>query len=106
KHRHPQRRGWARAGHHLLLTPRVSALIVSYNTRALLLESIASVVDEPGVETIVLDNASHDGSPQAVAEAFPTVSLVQSTTNLGFAAGVNRAAACAAGRSLLILNAD
>ena len=38
--------------------PRVSALIVSYNTRDLLLESVASVVDEPGVETIVVDNAS------------------------------------------------
>ena len=88
------------------VTPRVSALIVSYNTRALLLESIASVVDQPGVETIVLDNASHDGSPRAVADRFPTVHLIQSESNLGFAAGVNRAAACARGRGLLILNPD
>ena len=51
--------------------PRVSALIVSYNTRDLLLEAIASVVDEPGVETIVVDNASRDGSAEAVAERFP-----------------------------------
>ncbi len=87
-------------------TPRVSALIVSYNTRALLLESVDSVVHEPGVETIVLDNASHDGSPQAVADRFPTVQLIRSESNLGFAAGVNRAAACARGRSLLILNPD
>jgi GT2 family glycosyltransferase len=43
-------------------TPRVSALIVSYNTRALVLEAIGSVAHEPGVETIVLDNASRDGS--------------------------------------------
>jgi N-acetylglucosaminyl-diphospho-decaprenol L-rhamnosyltransferase len=91
---------------HLDAPPRVSALIVSYNTRALLLESIASVVDQPGVQTIVLDNASHDGSPQAVADRFPTVRLIQSDKNLGFAAGVNRAAACAQGRSLLILNPD
>src|SRR5712692_6631855 len=56
----------------LTATPRVSALIVAYNTQALLLEAIASVVDEPGVETIVLDNASHDGSPAAVVDAFPT----------------------------------
>jgi GT2 family glycosyltransferase len=87
-------------------TPRVSALIVSYNTRALLLESIASVVNEPGVETIVLDNASHDGSAQAVAERFPTVRLIRSESNLGFAGGMNRAAACARGRSLLLLNSD
>ncbi len=86
--------------------PRVSALIVSYNTRALLLESIASVVNQPGVETIVLDNASHDGSPQAVAERFPTVQLIRSATNLGFAGGVNKAAGCATGRALLTLNPD
>jgi GT2 family glycosyltransferase len=84
----------------------VSALIVSYNTRALLLESIASVVHQPGVETIVLDNASRDGSARAVVTRFPTVQLIQSDKNLGFAAGVNRAAACARGRSLLILNPD
>jgi len=86
--------------------PCVSALIVSYNTRELLLESIASVVDEPGVETIVFDNASHDGSPEAVTQRFPTVRLIRSETNPGFAAGVNRAAAAARGQALLILNPD
>jgi N-acetylglucosaminyl-diphospho-decaprenol L-rhamnosyltransferase len=86
--------------------PRVSALIVSYNTRELLLESIASVVDEPGVETIVVDNASHDASAEAVAQRFPTVRLIRSDRNLGFAAGVNRAAAAARGQALLVLNPD
>ncbi len=86
--------------------PRASALIVSYNTRELLLESIASVVDEPGVETIVYDNASEDGSPEAVAACFPMVRLISSETNLGFATGVNRAAAAAHGQTLLVLNPD
>ena len=87
-------------------TPRVSALIVSYNTRDLLLEAIGSVADEPLVETIVFDNASTDGSPGAVMERFPAVHLVRSPTNLGFAAGVNRAAAGARGEALLVLNSD
>ena len=86
--------------------PRVSALIVSYNTRDLLLESVASVVAEPGVETIVVDNASSDGSPGAVAERFPEVTLIRSEINLGFAGGVNRAAAAAHGEALLVLNPD
>jgi N-acetylglucosaminyl-diphospho-decaprenol L-rhamnosyltransferase len=86
--------------------PRASVLIVSYNTRDLLLESIASVIDEPGVETIVLDNASADGSPEAVAERFPSVHLLRSKTNLGFAGGVDAAAGVARGRALLILNPD
>jgi GT2 family glycosyltransferase len=87
-------------------TPRVSALIVSYNTRDLLLEAIGSVADEPMVETIVFDNASADGSPEAVMERFPAVHLIRSPTNLGFAAGVNRAAAGARGEALLVLNSD
>jgi GT2 family glycosyltransferase len=86
--------------------PAVSALIVSYNTRALLIESIGSVVNEAGVEVVVVDNASHDGSADTVAEQFPNVHLIRSGTNLGFAAAVNRAAACARGEHLLVLNPD
>jgi GT2 family glycosyltransferase len=81
-------------------------LIVSYNTRDLLLEAIGSVVDEPGVETIVVDNASYDGSPDAVARRFPSVHLIRSDSNLGFASGVNRASARARGDALLMLNSD
>ncbi|MGI9145887.1 MAG: glycosyltransferase family 2 protein [Chloroflexota bacterium] len=84
----------------------MSALIVSHNTRELLLEAIASVVDEYGVETIVFDNASRDHSAQAVAARFPSVRLICSDTNLGFAAGINRAAAVARGEALLLLNSD
>jgi GT2 family glycosyltransferase len=39
-----------------------SVLIASYNTREVLLEALASTVREPLVETIVVDNASADGS--------------------------------------------
>jgi N-acetylglucosaminyl-diphospho-decaprenol L-rhamnosyltransferase len=90
----------------LNLVPRVNVLIVSYNTRDLLLESIASVVDEPGVRVIVVDNASADGSPQAVADRFPGVELIRSKVNLGFAGGVNAAAAHARAEALLVLNPD
>jgi N-acetylglucosaminyl-diphospho-decaprenol L-rhamnosyltransferase len=88
------------------VTPRVSVLIVSYNTCELLLEAIGSVVDEPGVETIVFDNASRDGSPKAIGKRFPSVKLVESAQNLGFAAGINRAAAHATGQALLVFNSD
>lgn len=63
-------------------------------------------MDEPGTETIVLDNASRDASAQAVAEQFPSVRLLALDDNLGFAGGVNRAASEATGDALLILNAD
>ena len=87
-------------------SPRVSALIVSFNTREVLLEAVGSVADEASVETIVFDNASRDGSADAIAQRFPAVQLIRSDTNLGFAAGVNRAAARARGDALLVLNSD
>jgi N-acetylglucosaminyl-diphospho-decaprenol L-rhamnosyltransferase len=81
----------------------VSVLIVSFNTCELTLEAIGSV---PGLETIVVDNASRDESPEAVARHFPSVRLIRSETNLGFAGGVNLAAAAATGDMLLVLNSD
>lgn len=88
------------------MSPRVSALIVSFNTRQLTLEAIGSVVGQADVETIVVDNASRDGSPDQIAAQFPSVRLVRSETNLGFAGGVNLAATFANGSALLVLNSD
>ena len=53
--------------------PVVSILVISYNTRAMTLDCLASVVAETTVpyELIVLDNASPDGSAAAIAAAFP-----------------------------------
>src|SRR5205823_14552465 len=89
-----------------MTSPRVSALIVSYNTRELLLEAVASVIREPDVEVIVFDNASSDGSGEAVQRAFDNVEVIESPANLGFAAGNNEAASHASGRMLLFLNPD
>lgn len=83
-----------------------SALIVSFNTRELTLEAIASALQVPGIEVVVVDNASHDGSAEAIATRYPSVRLIRSATNLGFAGGVNRAAAGATGEYLLVLNSD
>jgi N-acetylglucosaminyl-diphospho-decaprenol L-rhamnosyltransferase len=84
---------------------RVSVLIVSYNTRDLLLEALGAL-SGADVELIVADNASADGSPDAVAQHFPSVRLALLPTNRGFAAGVNQAAALASGDVLLLLNPD
>jgi N-acetylglucosaminyl-diphospho-decaprenol L-rhamnosyltransferase len=88
------------------VSARASVLIVSYNTRDMLMRAIASAEREPDVETIVVDNASRDRSADAVAEQFPSVRLIRSSSNLGFAAGTNRAARLARGSHLLLLNPD
>jgi GT2 family glycosyltransferase len=88
--------------------PRVSILVISYNTRAMTLACLESVIAQTKLpfELIVLDNASPDGSAAAIAEAFPTIRLIASATNHGFAQGNNVAAREARGEYLLLLNPD
>ncbi|HVL20318.1 MAG TPA: glycosyltransferase family 2 protein [Amaricoccus sp.] len=88
--------------------PTVSILVISYDTRAMTLDCLASVVAETRVphELIVLDNASPDGSAAAIAAAFPGIRLIASPENLGFARGNNVAAREARGEYVLLLNPD
>lgn len=86
----------------------VSVVIVSFNTRDLLSECLASVYQQEGVsmEVLVVDNASRDGSAQMVLEKFPHARLTASKTNLGFAGANNVAFAQARGRYVVLLNSD
>ena len=88
--------------------PVVSILVISYNTRAMTLECLASIAAETTVphEVIVLDNNSPDGSAAAIAEAFPHIRLIASPENHGFAKGNNIAAGYARGDYILLLNPD
>ncbi len=89
--------------------PALTIIVVSYNTREMTLACLRSVFRETrtAFELIVLDNASDDGSAEAIrAEFGDRVELMASTENLGFAAGNNRAAETARGEYLLLLNPD
>jgi N-acetylglucosaminyl-diphospho-decaprenol L-rhamnosyltransferase len=81
----------------------VSTLVVCWNNRDFLPRCLESV---SASEVIVVDNASGDGSAQVVAERFPSARLLALDRNVGFAGGVNRAAAHATGTYLLLLNPD
>ena len=87
----------------------VSIIIVNWNTRDLLIDCLQSIeentTDVP-YEIVVLDNASADGSVDAVRSLMGNVKLIASNENLGFAAGNNRAAAEASGEFILLLNPD
>ena len=87
----------------------LSILVVTYNSAPLvdaLLNELAEQTRGLNAEVVVVDNASHDGTADAVALRHPGVRLVRSPQNLGFAAGNNLAAAHARGRVLLLLNPD
>ena len=89
--------------------PELTVAIVSYNTRELTLAAIRTLFETTRatrMRVVVWDNASTDGSADAVAEAFPEVELVRSDENLGFAAANNRVAEAAETEWLLLLNPD
>ena len=90
------------------MTPDVSVIIVTWNGRQYLEACLESVAAQQGVdtETIVVDNASTDGTAVLVRDRFPWVRLVALDENRGFAGGNNAGARVAQGRHLAFLNND
>ena len=89
--------------------PELSVLIVNWNTREMTLDCLRSLyaeTRETTFETILVDNGSHDGSADAIARAFPQVTLLAESENHGFAKANNIAASQARGRYVLLLNSD
>ncbi len=88
---------------------QLSVIMISYNTREITCAALESFyANPPGIafEMIVVDNASHDGSADAIEQRFPQARLIRSADNTGFAAANNQAAELARGRRLLLLNPD
>ena len=70
----------------------ISIIIVNWNTKDFLLKLIGSIKDAAGslcYETIVVDNASSDGSIEAVRKEFPSVYIIENQENIGFGGGNN-----------------
>ncbi|MFO7538651.1 MAG: glycosyltransferase family 2 protein, partial [Chloroflexota bacterium] len=90
--------------------PDLSVIIVNYNTRQLLADCLDSLlaaeVPAAGLEIIVVDNDSSDGSVAMVRAEYPTVIVVANGENQGFAAANNRGTAVAQAPYLLFLNSD
>ncbi len=87
----------------------LSVIVVSYETRELTLACLRSLYAETpelDFELLVVDNASTDGSAQAIAAQFPEARLMALESNIGFGAANNLAAQEAQGRRILLLNPD
>jgi len=89
--------------------PELAVIIVNYNTRDLLrtcLTQLMRRVSGWDAHTVVVDNASSDGSVDLVRRDFPEVSLLVNSENLGFARANNRAVEATDSRYVLLLNTD
>lgn len=88
----------------------VTAVVVSWNTADLLEDCLRSIdvhgSEASSIRTIVVDNASDDGSVDRVRERWPAVDLVANRDNVGFCRANNQAIARTSSPWLLLINAD
>ncbi len=86
---------------------KLSVIIVNWNTCEYLLGALRSIyATPPPFEVIVVDNASTDGSADAVAREYPEVRLMVNQQNLGYARGNNQGIEASTGEYVLLLNPD
>ncbi len=88
--------------------PTCSVILVNWNGREFLGPCLAALQQQTfsDFETVMVDNASTDGSADWVAVNYPGVHLLHSERNVGFPAGCNAGIAAAQGEFLVLLNND
>ena len=86
----------------------VTVVTVSYNTKTLTLDCLRSLYQETkaSMDVVVVDNASSDGSADAIEAEYPYVKLIRSDRNMGFGPANNLALKSANSRFVLLLNSD
>lgn len=93
-----------------MTTPDVTVVTVTYNAAGLVLDCLDALasqrLDGLRMEIVVVDNASIDTTAELVARCHPSVRLIRSPTNLGFAGGNNLALRAVRSRSVILLNND
>lgn len=94
----------------MLKQPKLSIVVVNYNTRELLLSCLNSLrlakTKSDIWEIIVVDNASTDGSAVEVQKHFPETIVIKNRKNLGFAKANNQGIGKTYGEYILLLNSD
>lgn len=88
----------------------LSIIIVNYKTKGLLLDCLDAIYDHQPMplnfEVTVVDNASSDGSIEAVGARFNQVKLIVNEDNLGPAKAVNKGLRISRGKYILLLSPD
>ena len=88
---------------------QISIIIVAWNGKKYVeecLDSLQRYSNNPEVEVIVVDNASTDGTPEMVQNAYPFVTLIRNDKNLGFAKANNIGIRRSTGEFICLVNSD
>jgi N-acetylglucosaminyl-diphospho-decaprenol L-rhamnosyltransferase len=86
--------------------PTLTVVLVSYNTRDLLVDLLLRLLEARWIHPVVVDNASADGSADTVASRLPSIELIRNSENLGFARAANQGLARADSTFVALLNPD
>jgi GT2 family glycosyltransferase len=89
--------------------PLLSIIVPTYNAREVVLRCVESIYSNPPAgpfEVIVVDDASDDGTAEAIRRAYPQVVLLRNELNQRYARSSNRGLRAARGRYLYLLNND
>jgi GT2 family glycosyltransferase len=85
----------------------IAVAVLNWNGQKLLEEFLPSVVKHSALADVYLvDNNSSDESVSYVTETFPTVKIIQTNSNLGYAGGYNFALAEIKNPFIVLLNSD
>jgi GT2 family glycosyltransferase len=87
----------------------LSIIIVSYRSRDVLLACLSGLPEgarDLDYEVVVVDNASGDGTSEAIVRSHPEVRLIQNDENVGFATAVNQGLRGTSGQFAMLLNPD
>jgi GT2 family glycosyltransferase len=96
------------AGPPTMTPPPLSVVIPTHDTRELTLACVRSLeaAGLPEMEVIVVDDASGDGTAEAMAASHPQVTMLRQETPLRFTRAANLGLAQTRGEILLLLNSD
>ena len=92
-----------------MTVPTLSVVVLSWNTKDITLACLSALQRDDVRhlrEVVVIDNASKDGSADAIAAVHPWVRLIRNEANRGYAGGHNQGAQLAKGKYLCTLNSD